>query len=126
MSRKSVYRFVAALIALATPSHLFAASHISFPIERENDQLCITFPDSGIRWLITITPDKKNVSTYGQRLCIEKDSEIQLSEKHETHTIKAVIQEDRIGLEVTSVVDLRSFGGELTSESYFISLSAHL
>ena len=107
-------------MALAMPYNSSAVSHLSLPLERENDQLCITFPDSGTRWMITITPDKVYPSTYGQRLCITKDNVITLADKHIIHTIKAVIQEDRVGLEVTTQEDLRSFGGEVTQESYFI------
>ena len=111
---------ISALMALAMPYNAAAVSHLSLPLERENDQLCITFPNSGTRWMITITLDKVYPSTYGQRLCIANGNEITLADRHITHTIKAVIQEDRIGLDVTTREDLRSFGGEVTQESYFI------
>ena len=111
---------ISALMALAMSYNSSAVSHLSLPLERENDQLCITFPDRGTRWMITITLDKVYPSTYGQRLCITKDNVITLADKHIIHTIKAVIQEDRVGLEVTTQEDLRSFGGGITQESYFI------
>ena len=111
---------VSAFMALAMPYNAAAVSHLSLPLERENDQLCITFPDSGTRWMITITLDKVYPSTYGQRLCIAKDNMITLADKHITHTIRAIIEKDRTGLEVTTQEDLRSFGGEVTHESYFI------
>ena len=111
---------ISAFMTLAMPYNAAAVSHLSLPLERENDQLCITFPDSGTRWMITITLDKVYPSTYGQRLCIAKDNMITLADKHITHTIRAIIEKDRIGLEVTTQEDLRSFGGEVTQESYFI------
>ena len=111
---------ISALMAIAISYNSSAVSHLSLPLEQENDQLCITFPDSGTRWIITITLDKVYPSTYGQRLCIAKDNEIRLADKHINHTIRAIIEKDRIGLEVTTQEDLRSFGGDVMQESYFI------
>ena len=120
MNIRIMIALISALTALALPYNASAVSHLSLPLERENNQLCITFADSGTRWMITITLDKVYPSTYGQRLCIAKDNVITLADRHISHTIKAVIQENRIGLEVTTKEDLRSFGGAVTQESYFI------
>ena len=123
MNTRIMVALISALTALALPYDAPAVTHLSFPVERENDQLCITFPESGTRWMITVTPDKVYPSTYGQRLCIATGNEITLADKHISHTIRAIIEKDRIGLEVTTQEDLRSFGGEVTQESYFIPVS---
>ena len=122
MKTKITRSIVLTIIAFAMTQCVFAATHFSMPIERVGDQLCLTFPTNGIRWMVTITLDKVYPSQYGQRLCLSNGQQITLADRHITHEITAVIHKDRIGLDITTREDFRSFGGSVTQESYFVAV----
>lgn len=110
------------IIALAVVQCAFAVTRLSMPVEYVDDQLCLTFPTNGARWMITIALDKVHPSEYGQRLCLSDRQQVTLSDRHITHEIRAVIQKVRLGFDVTTKEDFRCFGGTVTQETYFISV----
>ena len=110
-----------AVVALLSHSSQ-AADPTTAPFESvlvRHHAIIATLPAKGTHWLINAGSLAKRVSEYGETFKLHAGDSLRLVEKHSSYSFTAQLTPTP-GLQVTSTVDARSFGGTVTKKNSFI------
>ena len=120
MKNRIINQMALVISVIFLSQHAVASTNLFSSVQQTKDLLTLTLPSDGIHWMITVTLDKVYRSDYGQRLSLTNGQAITLSDRHVSHDIRAVITQNRAGLDVTTTEDMRSFGGTVTQRTFFV------